>query len=162
DVDELRARRDGVRERVEVVAMVAQRHGDCRRSLLARVDHIAREGGPAADDLVAGVERRLAEHVDAAVGAGADGDLLERDPVTRGERFVEAIDAAVRVAVELAGGPLHRLEGGRKGRERALVGGELDDPLEAELALDVLDRLPRLVRRQLLDRRTEAWRTGHG
>ena len=44
---------------------------------LRRVEHVARERRPAADDLVARVERRLREQVDHAVGAGADDDLLE-------------------------------------------------------------------------------------
>src|SRR5204863_5738511 len=57
------------------------------------------------------------------------------------------------IAVELARRALHCLERGGKRRERPLVRRELDDPLEAELALDVLDGLPRLVRRQLVDRR---------
>src|SRR5581483_9035891 len=54
---------------------------------------------------------------------------------------------------ELARGALHRLERGRKRRERPLVRRELDYPLEPELALHVLHRLPRLVRRQPLHRR---------
>ena len=75
DVDELRARRDGVEQRVEVVAVVDERHELRVGALLARVDDVARERRPAADDLVARVEDRLADHVDAAVRAGADADL---------------------------------------------------------------------------------------
>src|SRR5262249_38847767 len=110
---------------------------------------------PAAHDLVARVERRLAEHVETAVRARADRDLLELDAVARRERLVEAVDAAVRIAVELARRLSHRVERGREGRERPPVRGELHDPLEAELPLHVLDRLAGLVRRQLLDRGAE-------
>ena len=164
DVDELRLRRYRSRERVEVVALIAQGHGHRRRALLARVDHVARERGPAAHDLVARIERRLAQHVEAPVRAGPDGDLPERHAVSCRQCLVEAVDPAVRVAVELERGALHRLERGREGRERPLVGGELDDPLQAELALDVLDRFARLVGRQLLDGGPEEVRTrlGHG
>ena len=35
---------------------------------------------------------------------GPDADLVERDAVPDGERLVQAVDAAVRVAVEVAGG----------------------------------------------------------
>ena len=53
DVDDLRPRTDRVRERVEVVAVVAERHPRRGRALLGGVDHVARERRPAADDLVA-------------------------------------------------------------------------------------------------------------
>ena len=164
DVDELRLRRRRVGERVEVVALVAERHGHRRRALLAGVDHVARKRRPAAHDLVAGVERRLAEHVEAAVRAGAHRDLLECDPVPRSQRLVQAVDAPVGIAVELASRLCHRLERGREGRERPLVRSELDDPVEAELALHVLDGPARLVRRQLVDRGSEEARArlGHG
>src|SRR5262249_40123924 len=116
----------------------------------------------AADDLVAGIEQRLAELVEAAVGAGTDDDLLEGDAVACGERVGQPVDAAVGVAVELACGALHRLERSPGRWERPFVRGELDDPLEPELALDVLDRLARLVGQQRLDRGTDERRVGVG
>ena len=152
DVDDLRARRDRGEQRVEVVAVVAQRHEHRARALLAGVDDVARERRPAGDDLVARVEQRLAQRVEAAVRARSDADLLDRDAVPRRERLVQPVGAAVRVAVQARRGLLHRGERGRERRERALVGGELDDVVEAELALDVLDRLAGLIRRQRLDR----------
>ena len=118
---------------------------------LQRVDHVARERGPAADDLVAGVENRLAQHVDAAVGAGPDADLLEGDAVPLGQRGVQGVRAAVGVAVQLPDAALDRLERSRERAERPFVRRELHDPREPELALHVLDRLPGLVRRQALD-----------
>ena len=120
DVDELRPGSDRGEQRVEVVAQVGERHPvhDC--ALFCGVDHVAREGRPAAHDLVAGVENRLAQHVDAAVGAGADGDLGGADPVPAGERVVQLEGAAVGVAVQIAGGALERLTGSRERPERAL------------------------------------------
>ena len=64
----------------------------------------------------------------------------------------EAHDVGTRAAIAEV---LRVLPDGRMYGERALVGGELDDALEPELALDVLDRLPRLVGRELVDRRAD-------
>ena len=65
-----------------------------------------------------------------------------------GQRRVQPVAAAVRIAVQLADAARERLLGGRERAERAFVRRELDDALEPELALDVLDRLPGLIRRQ--------------
>ena len=54
--------------------------------------------------------------------------------------------AAVRVAVELRDRALDRLDRAGERPERPLVEAELDDPLEPQLALDLLDGLARLVR----------------
>src|SRR5262249_51450676 len=77
-----------------------------------------------------------------AVGPCRDRDLLERDVVPLRERGAQPVSTAVGVPVQLAGRARHRLEGGRERSVRPLVGGELDHALEAELALDLLDRLP--------------------
>ena len=68
-----------------------------------------------------------------------------------GERAAKVERAAVGIAVEPAGAPLHRLQRGRERAPRALVRRELDDAIEAELALDLLLRLPRLVRNQAVE-----------
>ena len=60
DEDELRPRRDRSEERIEVDSLVAQGHAHRDRAELERVEHVARERGPARDDLVPGIERRLA------------------------------------------------------------------------------------------------------
>ena len=86
---------------LEVVAMVAQRHELRRRSELARTDHVAQEGRPAADDLVARLEEDLRQAVDQPVRAGAGHDLLEADAVPLGQGPAEPVGAAVRVAVEV-------------------------------------------------------------
>src|SRR5262249_14272261 len=62
------------------------------------------------------------------------------------------VRAAVGVAVQLVLGALERLERRRKRPEGTLVRRELDHPLQAQLALHLLDRLPRLVRDELGDR----------
>jgi hypothetical protein len=72
-----------------------------------------------------------------------------------GERRAEPVGAAVGVAVQLAGGALERLERGWNRPVGPLVRGELDDPLQAELALDLLDRLARFVGDDSADRRRE-------
>ena len=131
--------------------MLTQGHRVRGRPLLAGIDQVAGKRGPAADDLVAGVENRLAQHVDAPVGPGADADLLEGDAVVLGQRGVQGVRTPVRVAVQLSGAALDRLEGSGKRAERPFVRRELHDPREPELPLHILDGLPGLVRRQALD-----------
>jgi integrase len=69
------------------------------------------------------------------------------------ESLDEPPPTAVGVAVELWMPPPQRLDRRREGSELALVGGELDHPLEAEFALYLLDGLPRLVGDELRERR---------
>ena len=71
------------------------------------------------------------------------------------ERFVQPVDATVGVAVELGCGARERFEGGRERAQRPLVGRELDDPVEPELALHVFHWLARLVGGQPVDARPE-------
>ncbi len=125
--------------------MVAKRHLAGNGAELQRVDDVARERRPAAHDLVAGVERELREVVDDAVRARARRDLLEPHVVPLGESSAQSVRASVRVPVELGREPRQGLESLRKRAVGALVRSELDHPVEAELALDLLDRLARLV-----------------
>ena len=136
---------DRGQDRVDVVAVVDERNCFRHGPELQRVDHVARERRPAADHLVAGIERRLRDAVDQPVRARSDRNLLEADAVAVGKGGAQQVGAPVRVAVRLTGGALDGLERGRKRRERALVRGELDHSLEPELALNLLDGLPRLV-----------------
>src|SRR5712691_3486153 len=62
-----------------------------------------------------------------------------------GECDAEAVGPTVRIAVQLAGRALQRLERLWEGPERPFVRGELDDTFEAELTLNLFDRLARLV-----------------
>ena len=155
DVDELRPRADRREQSVEVEGVVAERDAARFGAELRRREDVAREGRPAADDVVSGIERRLREQVDDPVGAGADDHLVEGNAVPLGERGAKRPGAAVGIAVELERSALHRLERGRKRRKRPLVRGELDDPVEPELALHRLDRLARLVRHEAVDRGAE-------
>ena len=133
DEDELRPRRDRGEDRVEVDPLVDQRHADGNGAELQRVEHVARERRPARDDLVAGVERRLADVADDRVGAGADGHLLEATS-WRSASAAEPPRAAVGVAVELERSRGRSPPARRERAVRPLVRRELDDALEAELA----------------------------
>jgi ATP-dependent Lon protease len=82
--------------------------------------------------------------------------------VLLGERRPEAVGTAVWIAVELGGPSRDRLERLGKGPELALVRCELDDPVEAELALDLFDRLPGLIRDQRAEGGTEERVAGDG
>jgi Lon protease-like protein len=82
--------------------------------------------------------------------------------VLLGERGPEPIGAAVGIAVQLGRPPGDRLEGLGERPELALVGGELDDAVEAKFALDLLDRLPGLVRDQRAEGGTEEGLVGDG
>ena len=132
--------------------MVAQRHAQRRRAELERVDDVARERRPPAHDLVAGIEHGLRDAVDDPVGTRADRDLLETHAVPVGQPAAQPVRTAVGVAVQLGSRTLHRGERLGKRAERSLVGRELHDPVEAELALHLLDRLARLVRDQPRER----------
>ena len=83
------------------------------------------------------------------------GDLLEADVVPLGEGRTQAVGAAVRVPVQVPRLARERLERLGKRPVRPLVRGELDHPLEPELALHLLDRLPRLVRNEIPHGRLE-------
>ena len=65
--------------------MVPERHELRLGGHLLRGDGIARERGPAADDLVTRIEQRLGEAVDDAVRTRARRNLLETNAVPLGE-----------------------------------------------------------------------------
>jgi hypothetical protein len=54
-----------------------------------------------------------------------------------GKRLPQSHAAAVGVAVQVAHGRLERRDGGGEGPERPLVRRQLDDPVEAELLLQL-------------------------
>ena len=135
--------------------MVAERNPARDGAELQRVDHVARERRPAADDLVSRIERELGQVVDHPVRAGTGRNLLEPHVVQLCERRAEPPGAAVGIAVQAARLPLDRLQRRRERPERPLVRRELDDALEAELALHLLDRLSGLVWHEILHRRLE-------
>ena len=145
DVHELGPLRDRLQQGLQVVAVIAERHRDGLRAQLARVDRIARERRPAEHDLVARFQDGLRDTVDQTVGPRAHRDLLEANAVAFGERCPQTVRAPVRVAVQVTGGALQCLERLRERPERSFVRGEFDHALEPELALNLFDRLARLV-----------------
>ena len=155
DVDELRPRPDCLEHRAQVVAVLAKRHPAGDGTELQCVDGVARERRPAAHDLVARIERELREIVDDAVRARTRRDLLEAHVVPLSESSAQSVRASVRVPVELGREPRQGVESLRKRAVWALVRSELDHTLEAELALDLLDRLARLVGHEVSHRGLE-------
>ena len=147
---------------VHVDPTLLERDADRRGGGLQRVEHVARKRRPRRDDLVAGIERRLADEADHGVGACGDDDLLEGDTVTRRKRLTKPVAPSVRVPVRLGQRASDRLERLRKRPERPLVRRELDDPVEPELALDRLGGLSRLVRNEPLERRPDKRRRHPG
>src|SRR6185436_12850510 len=112
--------------------------------------------------LVTGIQAREADVADDRIRAGAHRDLVEADAVTFGERVPQPPGATVGVPVQLGGRPCDRLLGGAERPERPFVRRQLDDPLEPELALDLLDRLPRLVRHEPVENRADRRSAGPG
>src|SRR6187200_2738157 len=106
EVDDLRAWADLAEDRVDVVALVRERDPFCARAELEGVEDIAREGGPAADDLVAWVEYGDREVHDYRVGARRNRHVLQVDFVALGERGSEKVGAPIRVAVQPRCAPL--------------------------------------------------------
>src|SRR5207253_2867502 len=89
------------------------------------------------------------------VGSGTGDHLLERDVVAFRKRGAQAVRPAVRIAVQLPEGSLERSQRSREGAVGAFVRSELDDPLDAELSLDLLGRLSRFVWNDSPERRKE-------
>src|SRR3989442_7962223 len=77
----------------------------------------------------------------------AEHDMVGRHAVLLGERLAQVEAAAVRVAVEVVERREDRLLHAVGWRQRVLVRRELDRVVDPELALQLLDRLARLVRR---------------
>src|SRR5205085_8297419 len=112
-------------------------------------------------NLVARLEDGLRQEVDDSVRTRSDRDLLETNVVPLCKRRAQSVRAAVGIPVEVACGSFHCFESGRKRPERSLVRRELDDTLQAELALDFLHRLARLVRNEFRQRRADEAAVGH-
>ena len=149
DVDELRPRRDRRGDRVEVVAAARAAAPSPRRALLG-----ARRSGSSE---TTASRRRSRRPGRASPGSGCRGSRRRPHPAQtssnatpcrRASASCEPDVAAVGIAVELASRSFDRFDRSRERRKRPFVRRELDDPLEAELALHVLDRLAGLVRRR--------------
>jgi hypothetical protein len=159
---ELCPRRNRGEEGVDIDATVLQLHPHGVRTELQRIEHVARERGPRRHDLVAGIECRLADVPDYRVRSRCHDDLLEGDAVARRQHLPEPVAAAVGIPVRLGERTLDRLDRGGERAERPLVGRELDDPLEPELALHGLHGFAGLVRHEAVERRADQLRAGPG
>ena len=161
EVDDLGSRRHLGEQSLRVVAVLDKRHSLHLGSHLDRVEDVARERRPPANDLISGIEGCEREVADDAVGAGCKGDLGGFDPVARCQGFPQPEGAAVRVAVQVSGPTSEGLERAREGPELALVRCKLYDPVKPEVALDLLHGPARLVRHQIGDRRAKEWISVH-
>ena len=148
--------------RVEIDPLVL--HGDANghRAELQRVEDVARERRPGRHDLVARIERRHADVADDRIRARAHRHVLERDAAALGERLAQPPRATVRIAVEVDRRPRDRFLRRGKRAVRPLVRGELDDPLEPELALHLLHGLSGLVRDEPVERLPDRRRVAAG
>jgi hypothetical protein len=155
EVDELRALGHCAEQRLRVVPMLPQRHLPDNGAELQRVEHVARKRRPAADDLVAGIEAREREVHHDSVRAGGRGDVPRVDSVTFGQGLAQAVEAPVRVAIQVADAARQSVGRGRERPVRPLVRRELDDTLEPQLAPHVAGRLSGLVGHDPFERRLE-------
>ena len=149
--DEARARRHRLGHGLEVVGEVAQRdHARRRRHRLH--DHaVDDEGLVGHHRLVARPEEGAHDELDDLVRAVADEDVVRRHAVPLGQAPAEIEGGAVRVEMDGAERVGHRRHRPRRRAERVLVRGELDRARDAELALHLLDRLARRIRRERPD-----------
>ena len=157
DVGDLRPWSDPVGQPRQVVRAVDERNGRRRRAHLDRVEVVGDERRPAHDGLVARVEVGGREAPHDPVGPVPDRDHRAVDSVPRRQPFGQVV-AELRIAVQLGRLAGDRLERRRERPERALVRGQLHDPVEAQLAAHRGGRLPRLVRLQIGDGGTGAQR----
>src|SRR5690606_17277981 len=93
-------------------------------------------------------EERLGDELEDLVGAAAEDELLGTHAELRGEPLAQPEAGAVGIAMHAVERGADRFERLRRGAERVLVRGELHDAVQAELALDLLDRLAGHVGRQ--------------
>ncbi len=136
--DELGPRRDRRAHRRKVVVEVAQRHRDD-----TGLHELGRLGVPAVGevrhhDLVAGVAEQLRDELDDDLRAVTDDHVLGAHAVGLGEHVLEVEEALLGVLPEVVELAADGLQGARRRAPGVLVGGELDQVGEAELALHLL------------------------
>jgi hypothetical protein len=103
------------------------------------------------DGLEARLQEGLGQQHQYVVGAIAERDLRRAHAEFRGELLLELMAAAVGVQPGVFERAVHGIEGPGAGAERILVGRELDDVREAELALQLFDRFAGHIGRQRTD-----------
>ena len=152
DIDQARPAADPGGQRVQVVSAAAERRVHRHAAHLACVQVVALKRRPAHRSLVARVKVGGGQVADQGVRAVPQRHLGRRHPELLSQPL-DQLGRLLRIAVEPADLPLDRLQGGRERPVRALVGSQLDHPVQARLAAHLGGRLPRLVRRQIGDRR---------
>ncbi len=153
DKDNARALGNGSGHGIEVVAEAQCRHlyrfggtGQCHQ-------RVHREGVFGKDDLVTGCQPATRDQFEHIVGAVAEGDLGAAHAEFFCQRSFQAEAGAVRVAVQVVEGVTCGLQRLVAGTKRIFVAGQLDDIADAELALELFNRLAGLVGLQLLHAR---------
>jgi hypothetical protein len=114
-------------------------------------DRVHGERGPGVDDLVAGLEEGLRDQLEQLVRTAPEDQLVASDPQPLRQPGAQREAGAVGVAMHAAERIAQRGHRLRRGAEGALVRGQLDRALDAELALELLERLARLVRSERAD-----------
>ena len=149
--DDPGARRDRLGDRLQVVREVPQRHGT--RHPAGRLHHqpIDHERLVGHHRLIAHADEGADDELDDLVRAVADDDLVGGHAQALRQAALQVEGRAVRVAVQVP--ERGRDRGQRLGRrtERVLVGGELDGAVDPEVALELLDRHARRIRRERPD-----------
>ena len=107
-------------------------------------------------DLVARLHEQLGKQLDDRLAAVPDHDVLEVHTVVRRNSVLDVEEALLRVLPDVAELCLDGLKDARRGPVRILVGGELGDIAQAQLALHLIGRGAGDVLAQLEHRRPEA------
>lgn len=148
DVDEPRLRRDGAEGGLEVggeIRLVGD--GDVTSVDGLGKDLVEREAVVSGDGMGAGAEEHQAEEKEELTAAGNGDNLFHGNIMERGNALAAGEGGAVGVEVGFPSGVLHGAHGERRGAERVLVGGELDDiaGLHADFTGGFLNGLAGLV-----------------
>jgi len=116
---------------------------------------IADEGMIGDDNGIAGIQERFPEELNQLVTAGADNDAIGRDFRFSRQRLAKRCAGAVRIAKKFTLDPLQRAQSPRRRSQRILIGGELDDAAQAQLAPHAFHRAPGNVRFKMADFRPQ-------
>ncbi len=113
------------------------------------------------DRLGAGVEKSTRDQVEDVVGSIPERDLFGRNAELRGQPVLEIIAIGIGIEPNLLARPANRVAHPRRAAERVFIRRELVGIADAELALELLDRLAGQVGRQRLDLRQGGIECGH-
>ena len=153
--DHLGARRDRGDHRLEIVREIDQRYGHRRRLVQGADVPEDDERRIGEHDLVALLQQCVSEEHEELAGAVADRHLRGVTIEVGGQRRAQVGGVTVWVPVEFVEPADDRLFDLVEGRQRELVGGQLDDVAQPELAHHELDRPTGHVGDDALDRGDE-------